>query len=118
MTDANAAIVDEATTSQAHGADSNPHDHSHGLPDRGYVRIAAILAVLTAIEVAISYMGLPHAAELSGLLVIMAIKFVVVASNFMHLKFDDKLLTRIFYAGLFLAVAVYMAALTTMHVFW
>ena len=101
------------------------HDHSHGLSDGGYVRIAIILAVITALEVAWSYLpmwedstGAKPLVEIGGLLFMMAIKFVVVASNFMHLKFDDKLLTRIFYAGLFMAVAVYTAALTTLHVFW
>ncbi len=36
----------------------------------------------------------------------------------MHLKFDSIILTRIFYAGLFLAVAVYMVALITFGIFW
>ena len=53
-----------------------------------------------------------------GLLLSLAvIKFVMVASNFMHLKFDDRLLTRVFYAGLFLAVGVYLVVLATLHVF-
>ena len=51
------------------------------------------------------------------LLVVMSIKFVVIAAFFMHLKFDSIILTRVFYAGLFLAVAVYVIALTTLHVF-
>jgi cytochrome c oxidase subunit IV len=90
----------------------------HHLPkDLYYVRIAVALAVVTALEVAVSYLDLPSAIELTILLVLMAIKFVVVASNFMHLKFDDKLLTRIFYAGLFTAVAVYLIALTSLQVF-
>jgi cytochrome c oxidase subunit 4 len=47
----------------------------------------------------------------------MAIKFVIIAAFFMHLKFDSKILTRVFYAGLFLAVGVYVAALTTFQLF-
>jgi hypothetical protein len=35
----------------------------------------------------------------------------------MHLKFDHKILTRIFYAGLFLAIAVYLAVLATFEIF-
>jgi cytochrome c oxidase subunit 4 len=47
----------------------------------------------------------------------MAIKFVMVALHFMHLKFDSKVLTRVFYSGLLLAVTVYVAALSTFRIF-
>jgi len=47
----------------------------------------------------------------------MAIKFVMVVSYFMHLKFDNKLFSWLFYAGLFLAVGVYVTALSTFHFF-
>ena len=47
----------------------------------------------------------------------MAIKFVIIAAFFMHLKFDSKILTRVFYAGLFLAAGVYVAALATFRIF-
>jgi hypothetical protein len=35
----------------------------------------------------------------------------------MHLRFDEKILRRVFIGGLVLATAVYMIALTTFHVF-
>jgi len=35
----------------------------------------------------------------------------------MHLKFDNKVFSWMFYAGLFLAVGVYVAALSTFHFF-
>ena len=41
----------------------------------------------------------------------MAIKFLTVVSFFMHLKFDNKMFSCLFYSGLFLAVCVYVAAL-------
>ena len=59
---------------------------------------------------------MPSPIEITLLLVLMAIKFVVVAANFMHLKFDDKLLTRIFYSGLFLAVVVFVSAPSSLQV--
>ena len=104
---------------QGHGAD----DHAHGLTDFGYVKIAALLAAVTGAEVAWSYVhwgehGMGKFAEVAGLLVMMSFKFFYVAANFMHLRFDDKILTRLFYAGLILACIVYMIALTTFHVFW
>ncbi len=52
----------------------------------------------------------------AGLLIMMAVKFAVVAGFFMHLRFDNKLLTRLFYAGLFLAVVVYVIVLTTFRI--
>ncbi len=122
MSDATQAGTLSPPVGQGHGVED---DHSHGLTDKGYVRIAAILAVITAMEVIWSYLpwwdnatGGRHIVEVGGLLIMMAYKFAMVAANFMHLKFDDKLLTRVFYAGLFLAVGVYVAALTTLHVFY
>ena len=40
---------------------------------------------------------------LPTLLVLMAIKFVTVVSLFMHLRFDNKIFSWLFYSGLFLA---------------
>ena len=47
----------------------------------------------------------------------MALKFGMVALHFMHLKCDSKVLTRLFFAGLFLAVGVYIVALSTFRLF-
>ena len=118
-------VIAETPDGFAEGDDGVPVDtgglvqvSEHELPrDLYYVRIAIALAIVTGLEVAISYLGMPTPIEITLLLVLMAIKFVVVAANFMHLKFDDKLLTRIFYAGLFTAVAVYLVALTSLQVF-
>ena len=51
------------------------------------------------------------------LLILMAIKFVSVVSVFMHLKFDNKIFSWCFYAGLILALAVYIATLATFQFF-
>ena len=105
--------------------DIEAHAHGHkGPSDIHYVRIALALTVLTSLEVAWSYLpvwddgtGVVKFIEIAGLMLMMSIKFVVIASNFMHLRWDDKLLTRIFYAGIFLAAGVYLAVLTTLE-FW
>jgi cytochrome c oxidase subunit 4 len=105
-------------------AATDGHDHvmhqSHGLSDGAYVKVFGGLVFITALEVAWSYVhsladatGGKHLFWIAVFIVMMSIKFVVVASNFMHLKFDDKILTRVFYSGLVLAVAVYLIALTT-----
>jgi len=93
-------------------------EHAHHPTDTDYVKIAVGLAVLTAIEVAMSYIkGLHGLGLVIPLMIVMAIKFVIVAGQFMHLKFDNRLLTRVFYAGLILACGVYLAALLTFHTF-
>ncbi len=50
-------------------------------------------------------------------MLLMAVKFWTVAYFFMHLRFDKKLLTRVFYSGVVLAVAVYVAVIAMMHGF-
>ena len=47
----------------------------------------------------------------------MAVKFFIVISYFMHLKFDSKLFSLMFYLGLFGAVILYSAMLSTFHFF-
>ncbi|MCB0958213.1 MAG: cytochrome C oxidase subunit IV family protein [Acidimicrobiales bacterium] len=104
-------------------ADVATHDEGHAHPtDKMFVKTAVALAVITAVEVAWSYLPwgegfAAQAAEIGGLLAMMAVKFVVVASIFMHLRFDKKILSWLFYGGLILAVAVYCAALATFEFF-
>ena len=50
------------------------------------------------------------------LLILMLVKFVLIAGYFMHLKFDASLLRRTFIFGLLIAVIVYTIALTVMNV--
>ncbi len=88
----------------------------HGMSNAGYVRIALILAAITALEVSTYYVDFGPL-FLPALLIMMAIKFVIVVSYFMHLKFDNKLFSWVFYAGLILAVIVYIVALSTFHFF-
>ncbi len=91
-------------------------DHADHLSDNRYIVIAAILGVITAAEVVASYVDLgPLFIPL--LLFMMAVKFFIVVSFFMHLKFDNNVFKRLFYTGLFLAVFVYTAALLTFRFF-
>lgn len=82
----------------------------------GYIRIAAILAAITGLEVSTYYVDF-GVLFLPALLIMMAIKFVMVVSYFMHLKFDNKIFSLLFYAGLILAVGVYAAFLATFKFF-
>ena len=86
------------------------------MSDVGYIRIAIILAAITGLEVSTYYVDF-GVLFLPALLIMMAIKFVMVVSYFMHLKFDNKIFSFLFYAGLVLAVGVYAAFLATFKFF-
>jgi cytochrome c oxidase subunit IV len=99
------------------------HDHSlDGHPqhihpsDRKYIKIAIILAVLTAIEVGVYYIEMDDRALIAILMPLMIAKFAIVAGYFMHLKFDSPLFTKLFVAGLAFAVGVYAVMLVTFEV--
>ena len=106
------------TTTPAH-ADTNHEghgSHEHGMTDVGYIKVALLLAVLTAIEVSTYYVDFGPF-FIPVLLILMVVKFFIVVSYFMHLKFDSKIFTWMFYSGLFLAVGVYVAFLATFKFF-
>ncbi len=96
-------------TPTADAVDQDEHAGHHPTPQE-YVRIAGILAALTALEVSTYYFDFGRAG-IPLLVVLMIIKFVMVASFFMHLRFDTKLFGRFMYTGLGFAVVLYTATL-------
>ena len=89
-----------------------PEGESEHPPERLYWIVAAVLAVVTALEVWLSYIDLGNGTPNAVLLLIgMVIKFVLVGGFFMHLKFDKKVLRRLFVGGLVLALFCYFVAL-------
>ena len=96
--------------------DVHVDEHDDHPSDKLYVQIAIILAVITAAEVS-TYLVDFGALMLPSLMVMMVAKFILVAMFFMHLKFDNKLFSWVFVAGLALAVAVYVAPLTAFE-YW
>jgi cytochrome c oxidase subunit 4 len=95
-----------------------PHDAPHGehKSDGYYVVVALVLAVFTAIETSTYWLDFGKA-FMPVLLILMTLKFVMVVSLFMHLKFDHKLFSYMFYSGLVLALGVYLTALATFRFF-
>ena len=106
----------DITADDDHADDGHEDSHEHGLTDKQYVLVALFLAILTAIEVSTYYVDFGPF-FLPVLLILMVVKFFTVVSLFMHLKFDNSIFSWMFYAGLFLAVAVYVGALSTFHFF-
>ena len=78
---------------------------------RQYITIAVVLAVITALEVAIYYVEMVDALLVPMLIVFAFLKFFLVVSWFMHLRFDSKLFRRLFVTGLVLAAAVFAVVL-------
>ena len=95
-----------------------PEDVHHPGP-RQYVIVALVLAVLTAIEVALFYMDfIPQPVVVGSLMVLMVLKFAIVALWFMHLRFDSRIFRRLFITGIILALSVFMIVLLTFGVFF
>lgn len=96
--------------------DEHAADGHHSPTDKQFVTIFFILAAITVVEVAITYIDIGPL-FLPVLLSLMAVKFFTVVLYFMHIRFDNKLFGRLFYIGLGLAVFVYGAALSTFQFF-
>ena len=93
-------------------------DHAEHWTDLQYVKLAIFLAVVTGVEVLLSYIKDDMGAFfLPALLILMVVKFMAVVLYFMHLKFDNRLFSIMFYMGLILAIGVYIAALLTFRFF-
>jgi len=98
--------------------DAGAHDEPHHPRPSTYVWIALILSIVTAVEVALYYVDDVSDTTITiSLLVLMVIKFFLVASWYMHLRFEARIFKQLFYGGLFLAVAVYAVVLGASHVF-
>jgi cytochrome c oxidase subunit IV len=89
--------------------DHQAHHPPHPSPAQ-YVKIAVVLAVLTAVEVAMFYIN--ETVELGFantaiLLVLALLKFVIVIGWYMHLRFEKTTLSRFFGFGFVLALTLY-----------
>jgi cytochrome c oxidase subunit 4 len=82
-----------------------------------YIRIAVILAVVTAAEVGIYYMDLARGLLIPLLFGFSAIKFTLVVLWFMHLRFDSRIYSRFFVLGLAGAITLYIVVLLTFGAF-
>ncbi|MEX2156950.1 MAG: cytochrome C oxidase subunit IV family protein [Gemmatimonadales bacterium] len=76
-----------------------------------YLRVAAILVMVTLIEVGIFYVPAFQGILVPLLLVLSALKFALVVMFYMHLKFDNRFFTFLFGAPLFLALGVVIGLL-------
>jgi len=114
MTDTTIESTDAAEHGDEHGH-AGDHD-GHGPSDAFFIKTALVLAVITALEVAASYieLGVMFLPILIGL---MLIKFFAVVLIFMHVKYDKKIFGQMFWIGLALAFFVYLVMLLCFQFF-
>jgi cytochrome c oxidase subunit 4 len=111
------ATETETAVHEEHPAEGIVEHAEH--PSEGqYWKIFFLLFGITAVEVGLYYFSIPGVnINNAALGLLAAAKFVVVVGYFMHLKFDNRILRRLFVTGLVLAGLVYTAYLLTMGVF-
>ena len=109
--------AEAGAAARAHEETVTGTGHAHPA-DRSYVGIALILGLITGAEVITFYLEDELGSWLvPALLVMMVVKFAMVAGWFMHLRFDSNIFTRMFVSGIVLAVGVYLAMLATFQFF-
>ncbi len=98
---------DMPEAAEAHGDQGHPSALQ-------YAQIGIVLAIITAAQVALYYVNLGQNALVGLLLALSALKFVLVVLWFMHLKFDNRLFSTLFVAGIVLAITIFSVALGTL----
>jgi cytochrome c oxidase subunit 4 len=101
--------VNRALEQAGHIPRSDTEEHHPGA--REYVQIAAILTVITSIEVAIYYVEALEDVLVYLLLGLSALKFFMVVAWYMHLRFDNRLFSYFFVFGLGVAATVIISFL-------
>ncbi len=87
----------------------------HGTP-AFYAIVGLILAVITLVEFLIFYVESLGVLLIPIMLILSLMKFVIVVAFFMHLRFDNKLFTYLFFAGFILAAVISVALLVLLAI--
>lgn len=96
-----------SATDTSNSADTTEsEDHEDHPTASKYVNIAVVLAILTAMEVSTYFFDF-GAIAVPLLIVLMVIKFLMVAGFFMHLRYDIKVFGQLLYLGLGFALTLY-----------
>ncbi len=106
-----------AEDSGTHAETSDGTIHTGHPTPLTYFKVAMTLSVITAIEVGIFYIEDLGKGIIPILAVLSIAKFAIVAMFYMHLKYDSRLFTSFFVAGLLLAATVVIAVLALFRFF-
>ena len=88
--------------------EAQQHGAAHPSPAK-YIQIAVWLTLITLFEVLIYYVEAVADYFVAIFLILSALKFLLVAMFYMHLKFDDRLFSGLFIFGLVLATGILLA---------
>jgi cytochrome c oxidase subunit IV len=86
--------------------ESRPPENSHPIARPNYVRVFVILALLTAVEVGVTYLPLPRVPILVPLALL---KAGLVVLYYMHLKFDRRIFSTLFSFGLLIGLGLLLS---------
>ena len=87
----------------------------HGTP-AFYAIVGLILAVITLVEFLVFYVESLGVLLIPIMLILSLMKFVIVVAFFMHLRFDNKIFTYLFFAGFILAAVISVALLVLLAI--
>ena len=90
--------------------DTKAAEHPHPTAAT-YLRVAAVLVMLTVVEVGVFYVPAFHPLLAPVLLTLSAVKFAIVVMFYMHLKMDNRFFTFLFGGPLLLASGVMLGLL-------
>jgi cytochrome c oxidase subunit 4 len=96
-------------------APGTAQQEQHGLTPRQYIMLGLALTLITVVELWVSYSGMARAILITVLVVLSSVKFAAVVAFFMHLRFENSLMTKFFVGSFLLAVAILFALL---GLFW
>ena len=90
----------------ADGSHDAHDDHGHHPGPKFYILIGLILTIVTAVEIAVYYIEALDAWATAIIVPLSVAKFLLVVMFYMHLKYDNMLLTAVFAACGVLAIGV------------
>lgn len=83
------------------------HSNQHPTSVKPYILVFLGLGLLTGMTVLLSYLGLPHTTAIALAILIATVKCVLIATFFMHLRFEKRgFLYLLFTALFFVAVLI------------
>ncbi len=92
-------------------------EHSHHPPTRTYLLVAAVLAVITAVEVSVFYVTAMAHLLAPILIVLSAAKFALVVMFFMHLRYDSRVFSGLFVGPLMIMIPIVLALMALFGAF-
>ena len=98
-------------TQETSQENNTPEEHIGHPSPMTYFKVAMILSIITGIEVGIFYIEDLGKGIIPILVILSGAKFALVAMFYMHLRYDSKLFSALFYTGLCLAFTVSFALL-------